>query len=133
MRLLHARARSSPSSDLESPGGTFVNQQRLLSGQPRKLSPGDVIQLGGVQLKVKQDVATVAKSLRPRAAPPPPKSAAAPPAAGTAFTRAAAQPAVAAAPRPPERPAGVPDLRVPQSASAVAVAGGRLADTVYHG
>src|SRR4051794_38918859 len=28
--------------DLESPGGTFVNQQRLLSGQSRKLSPGDV-------------------------------------------------------------------------------------------
>ncbi len=40
--------------DLESPGGTFVNQQRLLSGQPRKLSAGDVIQLGGVQLRVKQ-------------------------------------------------------------------------------
>ncbi len=40
--------------DLESPGGTFVNQQRLLSGQPRKLNAGDVIQLGGVQLKVKQ-------------------------------------------------------------------------------
>ena len=43
--------------DLESPGGTFVNQQRLLSGQPRKLAPGDVVQLGGVQLKVKQDAA----------------------------------------------------------------------------
>ena len=42
--------------DLESPGGTFVNQQRLLSGQPRKLSAGDVIQLGGVQLRVKQEV-----------------------------------------------------------------------------
>ena len=39
--------------DLDSPGGTFVNQQRLLSGQPRRLSAGDVIQLGGVQLKVK--------------------------------------------------------------------------------
>ncbi len=43
--------------DLESPGGTFVNQQRLLSGQPRKLSPGDVIQLGGVQLKVQETAA----------------------------------------------------------------------------
>jgi hypothetical protein len=41
--------------DLDSPGGTFVNQQRLLSGQPRKLTSGDVIQLGGVQLKVKQN------------------------------------------------------------------------------
>jgi hypothetical protein len=45
--------------DLDSPGGTFVNQQRLLSGQPRKLASGDVIQLGGVQLKVKQGLARV--------------------------------------------------------------------------
>ena len=28
--------------DLESPGGTFVNRQRLLSGQARALQPGDV-------------------------------------------------------------------------------------------
>lgn len=38
--------------DLESPGGTFVNRQRILSGQARPLRAGDVIQLGGVQLKV---------------------------------------------------------------------------------
>jgi hypothetical protein len=38
--------------DLESPGGTFVNRQRLLPGQARVLQPGDVIQLGSVQLKV---------------------------------------------------------------------------------
>jgi hypothetical protein len=38
--------------DLDSPGGTFVNRQRLLPGQTRTLQPGDVIQLGGVQLKV---------------------------------------------------------------------------------
>ena len=38
--------------DLESPGGTFVNRQRLLSGHARPLQPGDVIQLGGVQLQV---------------------------------------------------------------------------------
>ena len=38
--------------DLESPGGTFVNRQRLLPGQSRTLQPGDLIQLGGVQLKV---------------------------------------------------------------------------------
>jgi hypothetical protein len=43
--------------DLESPGGTFVNQQRLLTGQSRKLASGDVIQLGGVQLKVNQAAA----------------------------------------------------------------------------
>src|SRR5262249_39511143 len=40
--------------DLESPGGTFVNRQRLLSGQSRRLQPGDVIQLGSVQLRVKR-------------------------------------------------------------------------------
>ena len=38
--------------DLDSPGGTFVNRQRLLPGQARALQSGDVIQLGGVQLKV---------------------------------------------------------------------------------
>ncbi len=38
--------------DLESPGGTFVNRQRLLPGQNRALQAGDVIQLGAVQLKV---------------------------------------------------------------------------------
>jgi len=44
--------------DLESPGGTFVNQQRLLSGQARRLVPGDVIQLGGIQLAVKHNAAS---------------------------------------------------------------------------
>ena len=38
--------------DLESPGGTFVNRQRVLPGQARPLQAGDVIQLGGVQLRV---------------------------------------------------------------------------------
>jgi pSer/pThr/pTyr-binding forkhead associated (FHA) protein len=38
--------------DLDSPGGTFVNRQRLLPGQSRTLQAGDVIQLGSVQLKV---------------------------------------------------------------------------------
>src|SRR5947209_7444521 len=38
--------------DLDSPGGTFVNRQRLLPGQARPLQPGDLIQLGGVQLKI---------------------------------------------------------------------------------
>lgn len=38
--------------DLESPGGTFVNRQRVLPGQARALEAGDLIQLGGVQLKV---------------------------------------------------------------------------------
>jgi FHA domain-containing protein len=99
--------------DLESPGGTFVNQQRLLSGQPRKLSPGDVIQLGGVQLKVKQDGAAAS----PAAAPVSPASTktavesapiAGPPPRGP-------QPAQPAA-RTPERPTGVSDVRGPQGA-----------------
>jgi hypothetical protein len=38
--------------DLDSPGGTFVNRQRVLSGQARPLQEGDVIQVGGVQLRV---------------------------------------------------------------------------------
>ena len=40
--------------DLDTPGGTFVNSQRLLAGQTRLLVPGDVIQLGSVQVRVKQ-------------------------------------------------------------------------------
>ncbi len=36
--------------DLETPGGTFVNRQRLLPGQARPLQEGDLIQLAGVQL-----------------------------------------------------------------------------------
>jgi hypothetical protein len=70
--------------DLDTPGGTFVNRQRLLSGQERRLQPGDVIQLGGVQLRVEA-----------RAASPPPAPIAAPPMpAGT--------PPVPAAPLAPE-------------------------------
>ncbi|QEH37937.1 FHA domain protein [Aquisphaera giovannonii] len=50
--------------DLDSPGGTFVNRQRLFSAQARPLQPGDLIQLGGVQLEVKRVAAP---------APPPPR------------------------------------------------------------
>lgn len=38
--------------DLESPGGTFVNRRRLLPGQDQTLQAGDVIQLGGIHLRV---------------------------------------------------------------------------------
>jgi len=38
--------------DLDSPGGTFVNRQRVLPGQAIALKSDDVIQLGGVQLKL---------------------------------------------------------------------------------
>src|SRR5271166_5735809 len=51
--------------DLESPGGTFVNRQRLLSGQSRRLEAGDVIQLGGIQLRVQADTAKPAAAPRP--------------------------------------------------------------------
>ncbi len=51
----HGRMVRSVIRDLESPGGTFVNRQRLLAGQARPLQPGDLIQLGGVQLEVKRE------------------------------------------------------------------------------
>lgn len=51
--------------DLDSPGGTFINRQRLLPDQARPLQAGDVIQLGGVQLRV------VAASKSPPASTPP--------------------------------------------------------------
>ncbi len=58
--------------DLESPGGTFVNRQRVLPGQARPLRAGDVIQLGGVQLKVVD--AHSAPAPTPTATPPGPPS-----------------------------------------------------------
>jgi hypothetical protein len=64
--------------DLESPGGTFVNRQRLRPDQVRRLLAGDVIQLGAVQLKV---VETGARPKEPEARPAP-APAAPPPAAG---------------------------------------------------
>jgi FHA domain len=57
--------------DLDSPGGTFVNRQRLLAGQTRRLQPGDLIQLGGVQLEVKQGGAPPAPLFSPTAPPAP--------------------------------------------------------------
>lgn len=54
---LVATAESLLVRDLDSPGGTFVNRQRLLGGQARKLLPGDVIQVGGVQLRVRSETA----------------------------------------------------------------------------
>ncbi len=58
--------------DLESPGGTFVNRQRLLAGQVRPLQPGDLIQLGAVQLEVKREGQIEAQTARP--SPPQPLS-----------------------------------------------------------
>jgi FHA domain len=110
--------------DLDSPGGTFVNQQRLLSGQPRKLSPGDLIQLGGVQLKVKQDAAATS----PVAVPVSSASTTAPVAAAPATAAPARGPRpaqqVQPATRTPERPTRAPDPPAQQPASPVS--GGRL-------
>lgn len=61
--------------DLDSPGGTFVNRQRVLPGQTLPLRSGDVIQLGGVQLRV------VAGANGQPVTPPPTKSPAGPPSA----------------------------------------------------
>lgn len=59
--------------DLDSPGGTFVNRQRLPPATARPLGDGDLIQLGAVQLRVVR--------AGPRPAPVPPPS---PPAPGEA-------------------------------------------------
>jgi hypothetical protein len=74
--------------DLDSPGGTFVNQQRLLSGQSRRLQPGDVIQLAGIMLRVVSrhappTNAPAAPSTRPPVPPPLPTSSAKPSAQAT--------------------------------------------------
>jgi hypothetical protein len=38
--------------DLNSLNGTWVNGARILAGQPRQLQPGDVVQIGTVQMKL---------------------------------------------------------------------------------
>jgi FHA domain len=83
--------------DLDSPGGTFVNRQRLLSSQPRRLEPGDVIQLGSVQLRVQRKAAV------PSAAPIPPRKAHEVKRAPVVATSAMASPPVATPPRPAAR------------------------------
>ncbi len=55
--------------DLESPGGTFVNRQRILPGQTLALQEGDLIQLGGVQLKVVRQEAPASAMLKPTTPP----------------------------------------------------------------
>jgi hypothetical protein len=64
--------------DLESPGGTFVNRQRLLSGMTRVLQPGDLIQLGSVQLEVKRGLQSLADHESAVATQPPAKPQSAP-------------------------------------------------------
>ncbi|MCA1685473.1 MAG: FHA domain-containing protein [Planctomycetia bacterium] len=60
--------------DLDSPGGTFVNRQRVLPGQARGLQPGDVIQLGAVQLRVVAGESPAKATAAPPAQPAPAKA-----------------------------------------------------------
>ena len=46
--------------DLETPGGTFVNQRRVLSGSAVPLAEGDLLQLGSVQLRLVRGVVAMA-------------------------------------------------------------------------
>lgn len=57
--------------DLDSPGGTFVNLQRLLAGQSRRLQPGDEIQLGGVRLRVVAAASSPVRETVQSTVPPP--------------------------------------------------------------
>jgi hypothetical protein len=101
--------------DLESPGGTFINQQRLLTGQSRRLVVGDVIQLGGVQLRVKHNGVQPGDSIV--AAATAPVAAAKEPRARPSAGATTAVPAEA--PPPPSSPAGSGRL-----STAFALAGG---------
>ncbi len=103
--------------DLESPGGTFVNQQRLLAGQSRRLVDGDVIQLGSVQLRVTRAAPTSTaaaappKSPAPGVAGPPTASRGRVAAGGVAPTAAASTtgaPAKAPVAAPAKTPAAAP-------------------------
>ncbi len=87
--------------DLETPGGTFVNRQRLLAGQARRLEPGDLIQLASVQLAVKRVEAQATASPRPAVAPlpaTPVRPAAPPPSAGVSQGTAPPKPSGGARP-----------------------------------
>jgi hypothetical protein len=93
--------------DLDSPGGTFVNRQRLLPGQARALQPGDLIQLGGVQLKVVPAAPSTSR-----------------PAPATTTTTAKTRPA---APRPSAAPASKPTPPPPASPSTSTIPAGTVA------
>jgi hypothetical protein len=94
--------------DLESPGGTFVNRQRLLAGQTRQLAPGDLIQVGSVQLAVKPVKAPPAGSPAQAGVPAPatasrPPTAPVSPASASAPSPSAASPSGTAKPLPGSR------------------------------
>jgi hypothetical protein len=84
--LIECTANGPMLRDLDSPGGTFVNRQRILPGQARALRPDDLIQLAGVQLKV-----VAGTSAKPVEEPPPASSS--PPPARPAPSRPGELPA----------------------------------------
>ena len=110
--------------DLESPGGTFVNQQRLLSGQPRKLSPGDVIQLGSVQLKVKHEHPATEPAVT---SPPPSAALTASPEPATVDPRAVPAARAQQKAKPSAPPAAAPAGRMPEQTKQPAPAAGGVA------
>jgi hypothetical protein len=69
--VVEAKGQGIAVRDLDSPGGTFVNRQRILPGQARTLQPGDLIQVGAVQLRVVESNGKVAPP-QPKTQPPPP-------------------------------------------------------------
>jgi hypothetical protein len=105
--------------DLESPGGTFVNRQRLLAGQTRKLAAGDLIQLGSVQLAVKPVEASSSGSSRQAPAATAPARS---PRHASSTSPASSAPPVASPP-----PGIVGQGTAPPPSSARPVPGGRLA------
>jgi hypothetical protein len=50
--VIHRKRNELTIEDLNSLNGTFVNRKRISPGKPRVLNPGDVIQIGTVQLRV---------------------------------------------------------------------------------
>ena len=49
-------------TDLDTPGGTFVNNRRLLPGKAATLAAGDLIQLGAVQLRLSRAAGSAASA-----------------------------------------------------------------------
>ena len=68
---LQVQADSVSLTDLDTPGGTFVNNRRLLAGKAGSLTEGDVIQLGAVQLRLTRSAGS--SSPASPSPPPPPR------------------------------------------------------------
>ncbi|RUL88345.1 FHA domain-containing protein [Tautonia sociabilis] len=89
--------------DLDSPGGTFVNKRRLLPDQSQPLRDGDLLQLGGVQLRVVGAPAG-RETAEPSAGPTPTRAAS----VRRPGASATARPVVRSVSRPNPRPTPTP-------------------------